>query len=211
MLGNAYTRSSYSIRWRRIEHPHVWGLQARRVTSDIYGLPRLRTRAEPSGRHRHERRDHRPAAPGVPSVLVPVHDLRVAGVELPPGEKARRGDRAVRPRETAGRGRTRRRETAGGCSHLSSLLADVEAELERRDGRIVPTTFVGDLVSERLRELDTVAYVRFISVYEAFSDPEEFLCELDAVLEDEADADDANPADSDDADTDADADDPPDP
>ena len=94
---------------------------------------------------------------------------------------------------------------------VSSLVDDVKAELERRDGRIVSTTLVGDLVSERLRELDAVAYVRFVSVYEAFSDPEEFLRELDAVLEDEVeiDADDANPADADTDDAD-DADDLPD-
>ena len=82
---------------------------------------------------------------------------------------------------------------------VSSLVEDVESELERRDRRIVSTTLVGDLVSERLRELDAVAYVRFVSVYESFSDPEEFLRELDAVLEDEAD-DPAVDADADDAD-----------
>ena len=73
------------------------------------------------------------------------------------------------------------------ASTVSALVEDVEAELERRDGRIASTTLVGDLVAERLRELDAVAYVRFVSVYEAFSDPEEFLRVLDAVLEDELD------------------------
>ena len=83
---------------------------------------------------------------------------------------------------------------------VSSLVGDVEAELERRDGRIVSTTLVGDLVSERLRELDAVAYVRFVSVYEAFSDPEEFLRELDAALEDGADGPAVDAGDADDAD-----------
>ena len=60
------------------------------------------------------------------------------------------------------------------------LVDDVEDELEERDTRIV-STLVGDIVSERLRDLDAVAYVRFVSVYRAFSDPEEFLRELDHV------------------------------
>ena len=84
---------------------------------------------------------------------------------------------------------------------VSALVDDVEAELERRDGRIVSTTLIGDLVAERLREVDTVGYVRFVSVYEAFSDPHECLRTLDAVLDDSA-------VDTDDTDA---ADDPPDP
>ena len=44
-----------------------------------------------------------------------------------------------------------------------------------------------DLVSENLRTLDQVAYIRFVSVYKAFSEPQEFLRELDAVLDAEID------------------------
>jgi len=78
---------------------------------------------------------------------------------------------------------------------VTALVDDVEAELETRDTRIVSSRTVGDLVSERLRDVDQVAYIRFVSVYEAFSDPEEFLRELDAVLSDELD--DGEPPDTD--------------
>jgi transcriptional repressor NrdR len=66
---------------------------------------------------------------------------------------------------------------------VADLVAAVESDLTDRDTRIVSSSLIGDLVSERLRELDGVAYIRFVSVYKAFSDPEEFRRELDAVLD----------------------------
>lgn len=66
---------------------------------------------------------------------------------------------------------------------VDALVDDVEAELHETDTRIVDSSLIGDLVSAALRELDSVAYIRFVSVYEAFSEPEEFLRELDAVLD----------------------------
>jgi transcriptional repressor NrdR len=70
---------------------------------------------------------------------------------------------------------------------VTRVVDDVEDELGEREGRIVSSALIGELVSERLRDLDAVAYLRFVSVYEAFSEPEEFLHELDAVLDDELD------------------------
>lgn len=66
---------------------------------------------------------------------------------------------------------------------IDRLVEAVEADLTDRETRIVSSSLVGELVSERLRELDSVAYIRFVSVYKAFSDPEEFLGELDRVLD----------------------------
>ncbi len=66
---------------------------------------------------------------------------------------------------------------------VEALLEDVETELREIDTQIVTTSVIGDLVSSRLREIDSVAYIRFVSVYKAFSEPEEFLAELDAVLD----------------------------
>jgi len=66
---------------------------------------------------------------------------------------------------------------------VTALVDDVVADLSDREERIVSSGLLGKLVSERLRELDQVAYIRFVSVYKAFSEPEEFLRELDAVLD----------------------------
>ena len=44
--------------------------------------------------------------------------------------------------------------------------------------REIPARAIGELVMDRLKELDKVAYVRFASVYRQFEDVEEFLAEL---------------------------------
>ena len=66
---------------------------------------------------------------------------------------------------------------------VAELLDDIETALQTRDERIIASSLIGDLVSENLRTLDKVAYIRFVSVYKAFSEPQEFLRELDAVLD----------------------------
>ncbi len=72
-------------------------------------------------------------------------------------------------------------------AEVTELVDGIEADLQTRDERIVASGRIGDLVSESLRALDKVAYIRFVSVYEAFSEPQEFLRELDAVLDAEMD------------------------
>ena len=42
---------------------------------------------------------------------------------------------------------------------------------------------IGELVMERLKELDKVAYVRFASVYRQFEDVNEFMAELNRLME----------------------------
>lgn len=71
---------------------------------------------------------------------------------------------------------------------VTAVGDDVERELKDRNTQIISSNLIGDLVSENLRDLDTVAYIRFVSVYKAFSAPEEFLRELDAVLDDTLDS-----------------------
>ncbi len=46
----------------------------------------------------------------------------------------------------------------------------------------VPTTVIGDLLMERLRSVDQVAYVRFASVYREFKDVSEFVVEVQPML-----------------------------
>ncbi|WP_343161626.1 ATP cone domain-containing protein [Natrialba sp. INN-245] len=79
---------------------------------------------------------------------------------------------------------------------VTSLVDGIESALQDRETRIVSSSLVGELVSERLRDIDTVAYIRFVSVYRAFSEPEAFLRELDAVLD--AEVEDSDPATADD-------------
>jgi transcriptional repressor NrdR len=59
------------------------------------------------------------------------------------------------------------------------LLADsVVSELEGEFGRDLPSQELGQRVMQRLRELDPVAYVRFVSVYRQFDDVDQFIKEV---------------------------------
>ncbi|OSO97609.1 transcriptional regulator NrdR [Halorubrum ezzemoulense DSM 17463] len=75
---------------------------------------------------------------------------------------------------------------------VTTLVDDIESELQDQEARIVSSSLIGELVSENLRTLDKIAYIRFVSVYKAFSEPQEFLRELDAVLDAELDDFDAS-------------------
>ncbi|MFN8482847.1 MAG: transcriptional regulator NrdR [Anaerolineae bacterium] len=55
---------------------------------------------------------------------------------------------------------------------IENLVSEVEAEIYRQNRGEVPSVLIGELVMEKLRRLDDVAYVRFASVYRDFRDVE---------------------------------------
>src|ERR1044071_4511914 len=70
-----------------------------------------------------------------------------------------------------------------GMSKLAEIVDEVESILADSQDREVPTTAIGEILMERLRILDKIAYVRFASVYRDFQDVEAFLTELKDVLQ----------------------------
>ncbi|GAB4189557.1 MAG: transcriptional regulator NrdR [Roseiflexaceae bacterium] len=68
---------------------------------------------------------------------------------------------------------------------LEGLVNDVETALLSLEEREVPSSMLGDLVMRRLRELDEVAYIRFASVYRAFTDIGKLREAVDELLEHE--------------------------
>lgn len=68
-------------------------------------------------------------------------------------------------------------------SELHRIAWQVEDEVFRTHDREVPSTLVGRLVTEKLRRLDQVAYVRFASVYKQFKTLEELVDEAKAVID----------------------------
>lgn len=68
-------------------------------------------------------------------------------------------------------------------SELQRIVDEVEEETVKRYDREVPSTFVGELVADKLRRLDQIAYVRFASVYRQFKTLEELVEESRAVLD----------------------------
>ncbi|MCK4856598.1 MAG: transcriptional repressor NrdR [candidate division Zixibacteria bacterium] len=61
---------------------------------------------------------------------------------------------------------------------IQKLVEEVESKLFDLGKAEVSSQMIGELVTERLRELDEVAYVRFASVYRNFRDKTEFADEL---------------------------------
>ena len=67
---------------------------------------------------------------------------------------------------------------------LEELVGEIEQVLQNQMEREVPSAQIGELVMERLKKLDEVAYVRFASVYRQFKDINTFMHELNKLLED---------------------------
>ena len=61
---------------------------------------------------------------------------------------------------------------------IEAMVDSIEDEAARTSGDEVESRLLGELVMERLRALDHVAYVRFASVYRDFQDPDEFAEEV---------------------------------
>ena len=66
---------------------------------------------------------------------------------------------------------------------LEKIANDIEQELQNELEREIPTSEIGEMVMNRLKNLDEVAYVRFASVYRQFKDINTFMDELTHLLE----------------------------
>ncbi|MCD8198346.1 MAG: transcriptional regulator NrdR [Lachnospiraceae bacterium] len=65
---------------------------------------------------------------------------------------------------------------------VEAMIDEVEAAIFARKQREVSSREIGELVMEKLRVLDSVAYVRFASVYREFKDVNTFMKELEKIL-----------------------------
>ncbi|MEA4994728.1 MAG: transcriptional regulator NrdR [Oscillibacter sp.] len=67
-------------------------------------------------------------------------------------------------------------------AELERIADEVEQELQNGLDREITTEHIGELVMDKLRKLDQVAYVRFASVYRQFKDIDTFMSELNKLL-----------------------------
>lgn len=65
---------------------------------------------------------------------------------------------------------------------LEDAVSDIEQILQNSLDREIKSELIGELVMERLKPLDQVAYVRFASVYRQFKDLNSFMAELNKIL-----------------------------
>ena len=66
---------------------------------------------------------------------------------------------------------------------INTLVDEVETAVFNMEEKEVPSSMIGQLVMEKLRELDPVAYVRFASVYREFKDVNTFMSEIKKILD----------------------------
>lgn len=66
---------------------------------------------------------------------------------------------------------------------LQRIADEIEQNLQNEMNREVSSTKIGEMVMDRLKDVDEVAYVRFASVYRQFKDISTFMSELNKLLE----------------------------
>ena len=66
---------------------------------------------------------------------------------------------------------------------LEGMVSEIEQVLQNQMEREIRSAEIGELVMERLKRLDEVAYVRFASVYREFKDVNTFMNELKKILD----------------------------
>lgn len=66
---------------------------------------------------------------------------------------------------------------------INALVDEVENAVFNMEEKEIPSSVIGQLVMEKLRDLDPVAYVRFASVYREFKDVNTFMSEIKKILD----------------------------
>ena len=66
---------------------------------------------------------------------------------------------------------------------LEKLADEIEQSVQNEMEREIPSTEIGELVMDKLKDVDEVSYVRFASVYRQFKDINTFMAELTKLLQ----------------------------
>ena len=66
---------------------------------------------------------------------------------------------------------------------IQALVSEVEVLLANRMESEIPSSLIGEIIMDKLRELDDVAYVRFASVYREFKDLNMFMHEMENLIQ----------------------------
>jgi len=65
---------------------------------------------------------------------------------------------------------------------IEAMIDEIEREVRNKTDREISSEQIGEIVMERLKKLDEIAYVRFASVYRQFKDINSFMNELQQLL-----------------------------
>ncbi|MEG0919447.1 MAG: transcriptional regulator NrdR [Anaerovoracaceae bacterium] len=67
-------------------------------------------------------------------------------------------------------------------SEMEKIVDEIERGLNNMMEKEVKSTFIGELIMDKLKGLDEVAYVRFASVYRQFTDISTFVAEIESLI-----------------------------
>ena len=65
---------------------------------------------------------------------------------------------------------------------INDMVDDIEGQIFNMEEKEIPTTTIGSIVMDKLKDLDEVAYVRFASVYREFKDVNTFMDEIKKII-----------------------------
>ena len=65
---------------------------------------------------------------------------------------------------------------------INDMVDDIEGQIFNMEEKEIPTTTIGSIVMDKLKDLDEVTYVRFASVYREFKDVNTFMDEIKKIL-----------------------------
>ena len=66
---------------------------------------------------------------------------------------------------------------------ISEIVDEIETKIFNLDEKEIPTSVIGEMVMDKLKDIDAVAYVRFASVYREFKDINTLMVELKKFLQ----------------------------
>ena len=69
------------------------------------------------------------------------------------------------------------------AEQIQKTIDAIEREIFNREEKEIPRSVIGEIVMDKLKDLDPVAYVRFASVYREFKDASTFMDELKKFLQ----------------------------
>ena len=67
-------------------------------------------------------------------------------------------------------------------SQMEAMVDDIEKTINNTMEKEVKTEYIGELIMEKLKDVDEVAYVRFASVYRKFADVDTFIKEIEKLV-----------------------------
>ena len=67
-------------------------------------------------------------------------------------------------------------------TRINAMVDEIETQIYNMGEKEIPAKAIGEIVMEKLKDLDEVAYVRFASVYREFKDVNTFMAEIQKIL-----------------------------